>query len=75
METFTSQQVIDRLSERYRLFNRGSKAELIDGLTMEQIAVLGDLMLALNHRTSFSPISLGAKVGKSYPKVHPVCNP
>lgn len=75
METFTSQQVIDRLSERYRLFNHGSKAELIGGLTMEQHEIIGDLMAALGHTSSPRPLSLGAKVGKSYPKVHPVCNP
>lgn len=65
METlFTSQQVINLLSERYRLYNYGSKEVLIGGLTMAQHEIIGDLMLALNHK----PSRTASKVGRQYPK-------
>lgn len=65
METlFTSQQVINLLSERYRLYNYGSKETLTMGLTDEQIQVIGDVSLALNHK----PSRTASKVGRQYPK-------
>lgn len=65
METlFTSQQVIDRLRERYRIYNLGSKEVLTYGLTDKQIEVIGDLSLALNHRPSVTK----SRIGKQYPK-------
>lgn len=63
MQTFTAQQVIDRLSERYRLYNHGSKEELTGGMTMQQHEVIGDLMMALHHESR-----TGSRVKRSYPK-------
>lgn len=45
---YTKEQVRSRICERFRLYNSVEKKPLTLGLTDEQIAFLGDLMMALN---------------------------